>query len=76
MFSPTLHQTRLGLSPVPRAAPRRSRWVIYALREIGVWLALSRERQDLAELDPRLLDDVGIPREAAAREAAQPFWRR
>ena len=76
MSSSTLHETRLGLSPVAHTAPRRSRWAIEALRAIGAWLALSRERHALAELAPRLLDDVGIPRDAAAREAAKPFWRR
>jgi uncharacterized protein YjiS (DUF1127 family) len=76
MSSSTLHETRLALSPLPRAAPRRSRWMIEALREIGIWLALNRERHALAELDPRLLDDIGVPQDAAAREAAKPFWRR
>ena len=75
MSSSTLHETRLALSPVPNIAPLRSRWLLRVLKEIGAWLALSRERHALAELDPRLLDDVGIPRDAAAREAAKPFWR-
>ena len=74
MPSSTLRETTL--LPVPHTAPRRSRWMIEMLREIGAWVALIRERHALAELDPRLLDDVGIPREAAARESAKPFWRR
>lgn len=33
-----------------------------------------RERQSLAELDPRLLRDIGIEPGAAAREIDRPFW--
>jgi len=33
-----------------------------------------RERQSLAELDPRLLRDIGIEPAAAAREIERPFW--
>ena len=34
-----------------------------------------RERQSLAELDPRLLRDIGLEPAAAAREIERPFWR-
>jgi len=33
-----------------------------------------RERQSLAELDTRLLRDIGIEPSAAAREIERPFW--
>ena len=33
-----------------------------------------RERQSLAELDSRLLRDIGIDWGAAAREIERPFW--
>ena len=46
-----------------------------SLRVIGAWIERSRQRHALADLDDRLLDDVGIPRSAAAREIAKPFWR-
>jgi uncharacterized protein YjiS (DUF1127 family) len=36
----------------------------------GVW----RQRRILSELDQRALDDIGISREAALREAARPVW--
>ena len=42
---------------------------------VGAWIERSRQRHALADLDDRLLDDVGIPRSAAAREIAKPFWR-
>lgn len=34
-----------------------------------------RQRRALAELDARLLADVGLSREQVARECAKPFWR-
>lgn len=33
-----------------------------------------RERRALAELEPRLLRDIGIDPGAAAREIERPFW--
>lgn len=34
-----------------------------------------RQRRHLAGLDDRLLDDVGIDRASAKREASKPAWR-
>jgi uncharacterized protein YjiS (DUF1127 family) len=45
------------------------------LQRIPEWIARHRGRAALAELDGRLLDDIGISRAAACREAAKPFWR-
>lgn len=61
-----------ALSATPsyvRQATNRS-WV----QVIGVWIERSRERRALANLDDRLLDDVGISRSEATREIAKPFW--
>ena len=41
----------------------------------AIWLNRWQGRQDLRELDDRLLADVGISREDALREAGKPFWR-
>ena len=41
----------------------------------AIWLNRRQGRQDLRELDDRLLADVGISREDALREAGKPFWR-
>ncbi len=38
------------------------------------WASLHRERRALAALDDRLLDDVGITRAQADREAGRPAW--
>lgn len=42
--------------------------------EIHGWNQRVRQRQALAKLDDRLLEDVGISRPAAAIEANKPFW--
>jgi uncharacterized protein YjiS (DUF1127 family) len=76
MSCSSLQGSQFGLTSVPRGATAHSRRVIDALREVGVWFARSRERHALAGLDHRLLADIGIPQEAAEREAAKPFWRR
>jgi len=48
------------------------------LRVLSIWLARRRRRQTLAELagfSDHLLDDIGVSRPEALREAAKPFWR-
>lgn len=42
---------------------------------IAVWHARARQRRDLAELEPRLLRDIGLSRIDAILEAAKPFWQ-
>lgn len=62
--------------PAPGSLPERTP---AAPRRIVTWLRLCmarrRQRQALAELDDRLLADIGVSRGAAARECAKPFWR-
>jgi len=51
----------------------------HAVRTINFWIDRSRQRRALGEiagLDAHLLRDIGVARDAAQREAAQPFWRR
>jgi uncharacterized protein YjiS (DUF1127 family) len=50
-----------------------------AFRTLRMWMARSRQRKalgELAELNDYLLEDIGLTREEALREAAKPFWRR
>jgi uncharacterized protein YjiS (DUF1127 family) len=50
-------------------------WVAKRLRQVvSHWLTRRRERLALAELDDRLLRDIGIDRLTALREAERPFW--
>ena len=39
------------------------------------WLDRARQRRQLAELDDRLLRDIGVSRGDIEAEAAKPFWR-
>lgn len=40
-----------------------------------IWPQRRRQRLWLAELDKRLLDDIGIEPCEAARESGRPFWQ-
>ena len=44
-------------------------------RLVGLWRERARQRKVLAELDARMLNDIGITRDAAERESSKPFWR-
>ncbi len=40
-----------------------------------LWQERAAQRQALASLDDRLLEDLGISRAEAVQEARKPFWR-
>jgi uncharacterized protein YjiS (DUF1127 family) len=46
-----------------------------AVRVIWFWMERSRQRRALADLDDRLLRDIGLARDEARRECANPFWK-
>ena len=51
---------------------------IRAAALIQGWSERRRQREslnNLAELNPHLLNDIGLTRDDALREAAKPFWR-
>jgi uncharacterized protein YjiS (DUF1127 family) len=71
-------------APYPRTVPtRRSRRVwqrLHSLLARGcavlcTWQHRRRSRRALRQLEERMLKDIGLSREAAAREASKPFWR-
>jgi uncharacterized protein YjiS (DUF1127 family) len=39
------------------------------------WQERARQRRALADLDDRMLDDIGLRRADVAQEAMKPFWR-
>jgi uncharacterized protein YjiS (DUF1127 family) len=45
------------------------------VRVVWAWTERSRQRRALAKLDDRLLRDIGLTRDQARRECANPFWR-
>lgn len=46
----------------------------FTLTRILGWIQVAAERRRLAELDDRMLRDIGVVREDAKVEAARPFW--
>ena len=40
-----------------------------------VWLERVRQRRHLAELDDRLLRDIGLSRAEVEHEISRPFWK-
>ena len=69
MTASTIHNTdfqprrRHPVNPLKR---------LYAL--LYNWQARAEQRYRLADIEGRLLDDVGMTRADADREAAKPFW--
>jgi len=59
------------------ASPRATTgsWLRLLLEMVFVWITLARSRRDLAALDQRALQDIGIDPATAHEEASKPFWR-
>ena len=45
------------------------------LKTLEMWIERVHQRKQLAKLDDRMLEDIGITRIQANREIAKPFWR-
>lgn len=58
------------LSGRAHAAPRR----LSLLHRVNAVWALYRSRARLAELEPHLLEDIGLDPDTARAEAARPVW--
>jgi uncharacterized protein YjiS (DUF1127 family) len=41
-----------------------------------LWIARSRQRQDLAELEDYQLRDIGLTRADIGPECSKPFWKK
>jgi len=63
---------------IPRAA-RPAGAALSMLRCLGRWCLRchqrAEQRRHLAELDERMLKDVGLTPDQAARESAKPWWQ-
>jgi uncharacterized protein YjiS (DUF1127 family) len=45
------------------------------LTTVNTWIQRSHQRKQLARLDKRLLEDIGLTEEIVAKEIAKPFWK-
>lgn len=52
-----------------------NRGVLAAASIIGVWVARSRSRRELRDLNERALLDIGLTRCDVWRESSKPFWK-
>jgi uncharacterized protein YjiS (DUF1127 family) len=68
-FNP-VQESRHGIARQTTRRPVLIAWI----HAIGTWLVRRRLRQDLSDLDDRLLDDVGIPREVVRQLGKPPWW--
>lgn len=59
------------IHPAIRPVYRTMTGITHQLR---CWYDVSRQRKQLMELDDRLLDDIGVSRDEALKEASRPFW--
>ena len=69
------YKDQVGLTFIPTGisdGPRFGMKQVYA--NIRTWIGRSRQRQHLAELDSRLLNDVGLTAEQVEHEISKPFW--
>ena len=57
----------------PRSGLRRALMALAACAD--AYASRSRQRRALAQLDSRLLRDIGVTAHDAAHEAAKPFWK-
>lgn len=53
----------------------RTIWGTSLLRWCAQCSVRSRQRHALAQLDDRLLKDIGVTRRQALAEAGKPFWK-
>ena len=63
---------RVGSRRARYAPPRLAQRVLWILRE---WRRRARDRSQLAQLDDRMLRDIGLTRADAEFLSNKPFWR-
>lgn len=68
MTSLTTYFRSLPVAPAAGAVSR-------AVDVLLAWHERALQRHQLAEMDERMLADIGIDRAAAIGEAEKPFWR-
>jgi uncharacterized protein YjiS (DUF1127 family) len=62
--------------PLARSPDRKAgAWWRRAVATLREWRRRARERAQLAQLDERMLRDIGLSRAAAEYIINKPFWR-
>jgi uncharacterized protein YjiS (DUF1127 family) len=64
--------SRVGSRRARYAPPSVAQRVLWTLRE---WRRRARDRSQLAQLDDRMLRDIGLTRADAEFLSNKPFWR-
>ena len=49
--------------------------VITAVYALALWSARAKQRRELARMDKRMMNDIGLTEAARVAECAKPFWR-
>ncbi len=49
--------------------------IIKAIKTVAIWKARSHQRRQLALLDSRMLEDIGLTTNDVRSELAKPFWK-
>lgn len=73
MAAATFSYPVLAVQSVPATSPL-SRALLGAAVAVANWETRHKTRQNLRDMSPELLDDIGLTRAEAQREADKPFW--
>ncbi len=65
---------RLGRLAAPSVAARLGQIAAQAFETLLVWQERASQRRALAQLDARMLQDVGLSRADVDLELRKPFW--
>ncbi|MBQ2263724.1 MAG: DUF1127 domain-containing protein [Loktanella sp.] len=74
-MSPSLHAAQIALLNDQARLPSVAYVLITMAVMVTKWDRYRRTRKALSGLEPHLLEDVGLTREAAYNEARKPFWK-
>ncbi|MGX0975840.1 uncharacterized protein YjiS (DUF1127 family) [Roseovarius sp. MBR-51] len=74
-MAPSLHTAKLALLNDQARLPPVAHILIAMAIMVTKWDQHRRTRKALNGLEPHLLEDVGLTRDAAYNEARKPFWK-